>query len=468
MKKLILTFQFIAICFNNVFSLNIATSDSSKKSFLVYQLDILQEIEPVAWRQTQKAFDFAKKSKAQVILIRLNTYGGLVDVADSIRTKIINCSIPVYVFIDNNAASAGALISIACDKIFMRTGANIGAATVVTNEGKAAPDKYQAYMRAIMRSTAESHGKITNIENGDTVTKWVRDPHIAEAMVDQSIYIAGIIDTGKVITFTTTEAIKYGYCEGEANSIDEALKLAGVNNYRIEKYEPSITEKIIDFLINPVLQGLLIMLIVGGIYFELQTPGIGIPFAAALFGAILYFAPLYLEGLAENWEILIFVVGVILLLIEIFAIPGFGVTGILGIICIVIGLALSMVDNVVFSFEGQGLPAFMKSLSIVIISATISFILSLYLGKKLLTTNRFGEMSLQTVQNANDGYIGVEMQPAQMVGKQGVAATILHPSGKANIDDEIYDAIAVTGYIEKGENIEVVKYETGQLYVRKK
>lgn len=468
MKKFLITFFLLVICFNNLFSKNSATSDSLIKSFLVYQLDILQEIEPPAWRQTQKAFAFAKKSKADIILIHMNTYGGLVDVADSIRTKIINSSIPVFVFIDNNAASAGALISIACDKIFMRKGANIGAATVVTSDGKAAPDKYQAYMRATMRSTAESHGKITIIENGDTITKWFRDPRIAEAMVDESIYIQGIIDTGKVITFTTNEAIKYGYCEGEAETIDEALKLAGINSYKIEKYKPTITEKIIDFLINPIIHGLLIMLIIGGIYFELQSPGIGFPFAAALFGAVLYFAPLYLEGLAENWEILIFIAGIILLLIEIFAIPGFGVTGILGIICIIVGLALSMVDNAVFSFEGQGVPAFFKSLSIVVISATTSFFLSIYLSKKLFTTTRFGKLSLQTVQNVNEGYIGVEMQPSQMVGKQGKAATILRPGGKVEIDDDIYDAIAITGYIDKNENIEIVKYETGQLYVRKK
>ncbi len=467
MKRLIFTFQIIAFCFYSSIAINDLYSDSLQKPILVYQFDILQEIDLPAWRQTQKAFEFAKKSKADIIIIHMNTYGGLVDVADSIRTKIINSTIPVYVFIDNNAASAGALISIACDKIFMKKGANIGAATVVTSDGKPALDKYQAYMRATMRATAESHGKINVITNGDTITKWFRDPKIAEAMVDESIYIQGIIDTGKVITFTTTEAIKYGYCEGEAESIDEALKLTGLNNYRIEKYEATITEKIIDFLINPIIQGLLIMLIIGGIYFELQTPGIGFPLVAAIFGAVLYFAPLYLEGLAENWEILIFVVGVLLLLIEIFAIPGFGVTGILGVIGIVVGLALSMVDNIVFSFEGQGIPAFFKSLSIVIISATTSFFLSLYLGKKLLASTRFGELSLKTVQNIKDGYIGVEMQPSFLIGKQGFAATILRPSGKVEIDNETYDAVALTGYIDKNEKIEVIKYETGQLYVRK-
>ncbi|PIP54620.1 MAG: serine protease [Bacteroidetes bacterium CG23_combo_of_CG06-09_8_20_14_all_32_9] len=468
MKKFALTLQFTLSFFLLLNASIPQNNDSSNKPVIVYQFDILQEIGPSAWRQTQKAFELAGKLKAGYMLIHLNTYGGLVDAADSIRTKILNSPIPVYVFIDNNAASAGALISIACNKIFMRKGANIGAATVVTGEGKAAPDKYQAYMRSIMRSTAQAHGKITVIENGDTIQKWFRDPHIAEAMVDESIYIAGITDTGKVITFTTNEAIKYGFCEGEAETIDQALQLAEITNYKIEKYQATFTEKIIDFLINPIIQGLLIMLIIGGIYFELQTPGIGFPLAAAFTGAILYFAPLYLEGLAENWEILIFVAGVILLLIEIFAIPGFGVTGILGILCIVTGLTLSMIDNIVFNFEGQGIPAILKSLSIVIISCTASFFLSLYLGQKIFTTNRFGHLSLETVQNISEGYIGVEMQPTELVGKTGKAATMLRPGGKIEIDNEIYDAVAETGYIDKGDNIVVVKYFTGQLYVRKK
>jgi len=446
---------------------NIAFADTIEQKKIVYQFDILQEIGPPAWRQTKKAFDEANKLKSNVIIIHLNTYGGLVDAADSIRTKFINSKIPVYVFIDNNAASAGALISIACDKIFMRSGANIGAATVVTEDGKAAPDKYQAYMRAIMRATAQSHGKINTIINNDTVLKWRRDPQIAEAMVDESIYIPGIIDTGKVITFTADEAIKYGYCDGKAETINEALKEANITNYELVEYKPSITENIIDFLINPIVHGILIMLIVGGIYFEMQSPGIGFPLAAAIFGAVLFFAPLYLEGLAENWEILIFVVGIILLIIEIFAIPGFGVTGILGIACIIIGLTLSMVNNVVFSYNGNGLQEFVKSLMIVVISSVAAFFISIYLSKKLFTSSRFSKLSLQTIQNTSEGYIGVEMEPASLVGLKGIAATILRPSGKVLINNEYYDAVAISGYIDKDSEIIVVKYVTGQLYVRK-
>ena len=162
---------------------------------IVYVFDIKEEIAPPIWHKAKKAFDHAKEIDAAAIIIHMNTYGGMLETADSLRTKILNLDIPVYVFIDNNAASAGALISIACDSIYMIPGANIGAATVVNQEGKALPDKYQSYMRSMMRSTAEVNG---------------RDPEIAQAMVDPRIYIEGVIDTGHVLTFTTSEAIKYG------------------------------------------------------------------------------------------------------------------------------------------------------------------------------------------------------------------------------------------------------------------
>ncbi|MCB0506611.1 MAG: nodulation protein NfeD, partial [Cyclobacteriaceae bacterium] len=160
----------------------------------------------------QKAFVEAEEWNADLILIDMNTYGGMVIHADSMRTKILNSKIPVWVFINNNAASAGALISIACDSIYMRKGANIGAATVVNQTGEAMPDKYQSYMRSTMRSTAEAKG---------------RNPEIAQAMVDESIKVDGVSDSGKVLTFTAIEAMQHGFCEGMHESVKELLEANG-------------------------------------------------------------------------------------------------------------------------------------------------------------------------------------------------------------------------------------------------
>jgi len=183
-----------------IFLLSFNITAQNKK--IVYIFNLNTEIGPPAWRQTQKVFEQASQKNAAVIIFKINTYGGLVDAADSIRTRILKSKIPVCAFIENNAASAGALIALACDSIFMAEGAKIGAATVVTQDGKKAPDKYQAYMRATMRATAEAHGYDTIITNNDTNIVWHRDPKIAEAMVDEHIIIPGLVDSTQIVTFT--------------------------------------------------------------------------------------------------------------------------------------------------------------------------------------------------------------------------------------------------------------------------
>ena len=435
----------------------------------VYKYSINDQIAKPMWRTTQKSFEEALRIKADIILIQMNTYGGLVDVADSIRTKILNSTIPVYVFIDDNAASAGALISIACDSIYMRAGGKIGAATVVNQTAEQMPDKYQSYMRATMRATAEAHGKDTTINGNDTIIKWKRDPKIAEAMVDPDMVVPEISDSGKVLTFTAEEAVKYGYCEAIVTSSADIMKRAGFDNYEIVEFNPSFLDRIIYFLLSPVVQGILIMLILGGLYFELQSPGIGLPLAAAALGAVLYFAPLYLEGLADNWEILVFILGVILLAVEIFAIPGFGVAGIAGIILMVTGLTLAMVDNLIF--EGGdimlSINTVLKAFMIVVVSIFLGVLASLYLGRKLVDSPVLGNIALHETQQKEDGFTSGDASQNKLVGKSGTAYTVLRPSGKVEVNGEVYDAKSEYGFIEKGSKVKVMRYETGQLYVEK-
>ncbi len=425
------------------------TKQSEKKVFV---FEMKEMIAPPMWHKTKKAFEKAKETNADIILIHMNTYGGMLESADSIRTIILQSNIPVWVFIDNNAASAGALISIACDSIYMRPGANIGAATVVDQEGKKMPDKYQSYMRAMMRSTAEAKG---------------RNPMIAQAMVDPSIIIEGIADTGKVLTFTASEAVENGYCEGICTSIHEVLADAGVPKYEIAELRLTAVDRIIGFLISPIVSGLLIMIIIAGIYFEFQSPGAIFPILIAGIAAVLYFSPLFLEGLAANWEILLFVAGVILIAVEVFAIPGFGVAGISGIVAVVAALTLSMVGNKGFDFSAVNLTGLVNSFFIVITATFFSILASIYGSRKLFTSNVFGGLALNTVQESSTGDVASNSRMNSLVGKTGLAFTILRPAGKIEIDHDIYDAVAETSYIDKGTTIIVVAYENAQLIVRK-
>ncbi len=445
--------RFILMVSFVVFSLqmNGNETDSSQQK-KVYIFDIKEMIAPPVWRTTKLAMEAAVDQKADIILIHMNTYGGTLDDADSIRTKILNSRIPVYVFIDKNAASAGALISIACDSIYMAPGANIGAATVVNQQGEQMPDKYQSYMRSMMRSTAEAKN---------------RDVDIAQAMVDPKVYVAGISDSGQVLTFTVSEAIKYDFCEAKLNSIEEVLERTGYEDSEIIRHQLSATDKIIGWLIHPIVSGILIMIIVGGIYFELQTPGIGFPIAAATLAALLYFAPLYIEGLANNWEILIFVAGLILIAVEIFAIPGFGVAGILGIILMVSGLTLSMVDQIGPGTFDYDLSKLVRAFFVVIIAFFVSIVGSIALSKQLFTTTRFGNLALVKTQITDEGYSSATVAYKSMINKSGVSRTILRPSGKIEIDGDLYDAVALTSYINKGEKVIVVDYHNAQLVVKK-
>lgn len=421
------------------------------QSAKVYVFDLQDEIGPPSWRQTKKAFDQASQMEASTVIIRMNTFGGMVEYADSIRSAILNSKMKTIVFIDNNAASAGALISIACDRIYMKPGASMGAASVVDTKGTVLPEKYQSYMRGLMRATAEAKG---------------RDPRIAEAFVDPDIVIKDINPKGKVLTLTSKEAVKIGYCQAEVANVEQIFTAEGLDIKNKVDHQVTLIDRIIAFLISPVISGFLILLIIGGIYFEMQTPGIGFALLVSVVAAALFFAPLYLEGLAAHWEIGLFLVGIVLLLLEVFVIPGFGVAGILGIICIVAGLALSMVLNNFFDFNVTGSEQLTTAVIIVLFSMVASIVISVILGKSIMKTPVFRRLVLEDEQRSELGYVS-GAQSAGILGKEGFAKTDMRPSGKIEIEGVWYDAIALDGYLEKGTRIYVEKHENYNVFVRK-
>lgn len=425
----------------------------------VYQIDITKEIGSTTWRYLRAGLHQAQEQNAKAVILRLNTYGGTVVHADSMRTAILNAPIPVYAFVDNNAASAGALIAIACDSIYMRSSASMGAATVVNETGAAMPDKYQSYMRATMRATAESHGK-------DESGNWRRNPLIAEAMVDERVIVPNLCDSGKVLTLTANEAIAQKYCEGIVDNVDEIIsQKLRYETYTLQEFKPSLFDDIAGFLTHPAFQALMVTLIFGGIFMELKTPGIGLPSAIACTAAVLYFTPLYIDGLAANWEILLFVIGIILLIFEFLVIPGFGIAGISGSILILGALILALVGNVNFDFNFVSAADISKGIITVISGVIISVALLFWFFQKIGSKGPLGRLALQADQATEKGYIGVPSELQEYIGKEGLAATILRPSGKVTIGDRQFDAVALHGYIEKGAGIKVVKYENAQLYV---
>jgi membrane-bound serine protease (ClpP class) len=433
-----------------VFSSLYSQEASKREKPLVFKMMLDSEIDPRTNRQSELALDKAREIEADYVIIEMDTYGGALNDADDIRTRVMEFEIPIYVFINKDAASAGALISIACDSIYMARGASIGAATVVTGEGTAAPDKYQSYMRSIMRSTAEANG---------------RDPKIAEAMVDQNIEVDSISQEGQVITFSTSEAIKYGYCEAQVSSIDEIMERVGVEDYELYEHTLSSSDKLIQIFLNPFISGILIMVILGGIYFELQTPGVGFPILAAAIALVLYFIPYYLSGLAENWEIALFFVGIILIALEIFVIPGFGLAGVAGITLTIGSLILVMLNNDALDFSFVDPSKIMTAVFTAVIALGGAIVLMFVGGANLTKTQMFKRVALQNEMTKEEGFTS-NFKKEIFTGKKGVAYTVLRPSGKISIDGEIYDAYTRGNYIEKDTEVEVISDEGTSLKVK--
>ena len=440
MKRIFFLVIALFICF---------TSLANDSLSVVYRIRLDQDIDKAAERLVVKGLERAKIAGAKYVVLDLDTYGGAVDAADSIRTSILRYDLPVIAYVNMQAASAGALISIACDSIYMKTGSSIGAATVVNQTGEVMPDKYQSFMRGMMRATAQATG---------------RDPEIAESMVD----------TANVLSLTPQEAIEVGYCDGIAENVTEVIeKVVGNNEFIIKNMEDDMTwlDRLIQLLLNPLLQSIFMMMIIGGIFVEIRTPGIGLPLVTAILGALLYFAPLYVEQLAASWEILLFVAGLILVALEIFVIPGFGVAGISGIIAIVAALSFAMIDNAeLLRWDGSiDLRPLLRPVATVIFSITAAVFGSIWLVRRLYATRTFDNIALRQEMKASDGFTGVVSGLDCFVGEEVTVFADLKPSGKVKCSDgKIYEAsLAFGGYVEKGSLVRVLRTEQGRLYCEK-
>ncbi len=423
-----------------------AMLSASDSLTVFYRIRLDQDIDQSAQRLVTLGLEKAAEADADYVLLDLNTYGGALNAADSIRSAILRCERPVVAYVNLQAASAGALISIACDSIYMKTGSSIGAATVVDQTGKVMPDKYQSFMRGMMRSTAQATG---------------RDPHVAESMTD----------TANVLSLTPNEAIEVGFCEGICeNEYEVAQKVVGDNEFIIKNMDEdmSFLDKLIQLLLSPLLQSIFMMMIIGGIFVEIRTPGIGLPLLTAVIGALLYFAPGYLGHLVSYWEILLFIAGLVLIGLEIFVIPGFGVCGITGILAVVVSLAFAMVDNAeLFHWDGTlNLQPVLMPLGIVIISASAAVFGSVWLVRKLYATKTFDHIALRQELRSDEGFTGVVSGLESIVGENVTVFTDMRPSGKVMTGDgRIVEAVLkYGGYASKGTVLKVDSAEQGRLY----
>ncbi|MCJ7554285.1 MAG: nodulation protein NfeD [Ignavibacteriaceae bacterium] len=407
-----------------------------KKVYIAY---IEDEIDLGLAPYISRAISDAEKGGADAIIFKINTFGGRVDAATQIKDAILDSRIPTVAFINNRAISAGALIAISCQTIIMAPGSSIGAATVVDQAGEKVSEKYQSYMRSEMRATAERNGRRTDV---------------AEAMVDERVIIKGLVDSSRLVTLTSEEALEYGFADTLFTKIDDVLEFLDLKGATVVRVEPNWAEDVVRFLNYPLVASLLMMIGFFGLFAEVKTPGWGVPGTAGIIALALFFGSAYILQLATIVEILMFIAGLILIASEIFIIPGFGIAGISGMLLVVLSLFLSLIGGRPFlDFE-------IISMAIIQLAGAITsaLILILILAKFLPKSAIFNKLVLSTATAANRGYVS-NPDFSSLVGKEGIALTTLRPAGTAEIDGQKVDVVSDSEYIKNGTKIKVIKTE---------
>ena len=440
-KKIFIIFTII---FTTFISKNIFSQDNAKV-YVIKKLEF-QEINRWYAAYIKKAIKKAEDEGTSLIILELDTPGGLLSSALSIKNYIIESDIPVVAYINKNALSAGALISLSCEAIYMSDGSIIGAATPVYmkgNEIEKASEKEISAMRAAMRSSAERSKK---------------NVRIAEAMVDETIILSkrndGIdLDDKTLLTLSVEEALKVNIADGKANSIIDIIKLRNLSeNSTIINVEEEKYDYILRFLINPAVLSALISIGIIGVYIELKTPGFGIGGVISIIAFSIFFFAQVFVGESGFLAPAIFFLGIVLLAIEIFVIPGFGITGILGILGIVAGIFMSF-----------GINNIAQATLVVFVSLIADIILIIILARFILKSKGF--KNIVALETDTAGYHS-SVSYDNLLGCEGITDTFFRPSGNIIINDKKYDAITEGEFINKGVKIKVILVEGNKIVIK--
>ena len=401
----------------------------------------------------------AEEEDAKGIIFDIDTFGGRVDAATQIKDAILGSKISTVAFINRRAISAGALISLSCEKIFIAGGGTIGAATAVDMSGKKGSEKVISYMREEMASTAEKRGRSVKIAKG-MVDEDLSFTHIV--LDGDSILVDDLEGRkeGKLITLTTDQAIKYNIANYETESIDGVLKKLNLENVEIINASINWSEKIVRFLTDPVVASMLMSFGFLGILFELQSPGWGIPGSFGAICLILSLSASSIAQLATMTDFLIILAGITLLLIEGFIIPGFGIAGFSGIIILLWGLYELLLPENPVSYEVYDRA--MDGLTIGLIGGIISLFL---LFKLMIKTKFWNKITSPGIQKKDDGYslsIGLE----NYIGEIAIAVTDLRPSGWISLKGEKIFVVSEGEYILNGEKVSVLSVDGNRVVVR--
>jgi len=434
-----------------------------------------------------RVLDEAAEEDAAAVVLRIDTPGGRLDAVLQMRDALLASDVPTIAFVDRTAFSAGALVALAADEIYLTPGAAMGAATPVEGTtGETASEKVVSAVRSTFRATAEARG---------------RDPLVAEAMVDPDVAIDGLVARGELLTLTTNQAVAWGYAEGVADDLAGVLDAAGLAGARVVETEPSLAERVARFVTDPIVASLLIILAILLIVGDFFVEGFGLAGAAGLGLFALFFWGHLLAGLTGWEDIALVVLGLALIAVEIAVLPGFGVAGILGLAALLGGLFLAMLGRDIQTPEG------IERAGLTVAASLVGILLGVIALFALLPRRRrFGGLVLQSAvggaaapapapipapapKRAGRGWFrwfgevatptraerrsappaaGAPLDEGRSLnGATGVTLSDLHPSGIAEIDGHRVDVVSDGGYIAAGQPIEVVRDEGYRRVVRR-
>ncbi|MEE9572187.1 MAG: NfeD family protein [Candidatus Neomarinimicrobiota bacterium] len=427
---------------------------------LVYRVPIEGTIDLGLPPFIERSLKAAEAEGALAVIFDIDTFGGRVDAATQIKDAILDSPLLTVAFINRRAISAGALISMSCDKIYMTSGGTIGAATAVDMQGKKGSEKVISYMREEMASTAESTGRNIDIAKG-MVDEELSFTHLE--IDGKSIEVTDLEGRkeGKLITLTTELAKKYKIADGDAETFDDLLAKLGLAGATAKSTKANWSEAIVRFLTNPVVASLLMTFGFLGILFELQQPGWGVSGTIGAVCLALALGSGYIAELASATDLLIVFLGVLLLLIEMIVIPGFGIAGIGGIGLIIFGLYRLLLPDVPVGEEVTDMAMF--GLTIGIIGGLVGLLLLFRLMTKTKFWKKLATPDVQDHERGYDTSLGLE----DMVGEEGVADSDLHPSGWVIFGDKRIFVVSEGTFIEDGEKVKIITVDGNRVVVRK-
>ncbi len=423
--------------------LGLATSARAQDP-VVYRVPVTGVIENGLAPYVARVLAAAEAAGASAVILDIDTPGGRVDAAERMADAIRASTVPVTAWVHPRAYSAGALIALSADRIYMTPGGVMGAATPVDGQGTKASEKMVSAMRAAFRGLAEEQG---------------RDPLVAEAMVDESVDVADLAPAGKLLTLTTSQALAVGYAEGEAAELKDVLAALGLENARVEVLPLNWAENVVRFLTHPTVAPLLLSLGMLGLIFEIKSGAFGLGGALSLLSLGAFFGSSFVIGLAGWEEVILLGLGLIAVGVEVFILPGFGIAGVLGAIFVGAAVVLAMLGSAPTGAEMMG------ALAVLGVSLVISAAVFFAWLRHLPNSERFRGLLLKDAVGRSEGYISGAVRD-DLIGVEGVALTDLRPSGTAEINGERMDVVSEGDFVKAGATIAVVRSEGFRHVVR--